>query len=94
MVGRGPVSRGIAVLGRAWWCSVLRGEVFEMRDAVVIEAKFGSLRLCVPGAWSDAQALEFAEDSEPCGASQGWRIRGERVGCKDGDGFVHLVVSL
>jgi hypothetical protein len=65
-----------------------------VRDPVVIAATFGSLHLCVPGAWSDVQALEFAEDEQPCGASAGWKIRGERVGCKDGDSMVHLVVSL
>ena len=65
-----------------------------MRDPVVLDSRFGWLRLCVPGGWTDLQALEFAEDSEPCGASAGWRIRGERVGCADGDGFVHLVVAL
>ena len=65
-----------------------------MRDPVVITATFGSLHLCVPGAWSDAQALEFAEDEQPCGASQGWRIRSERVGCKDDDDMVHLIVGL
>jgi len=65
-----------------------------MRDAVILEVRFGSLRLCVPGGWTDIQALEFAEDEQPCGASSGWRIRGERVDCRDGDGMVHLVISI
>ena len=65
-----------------------------MRDPVVLESKFGSLRLCVPGAWSDLQILEFAEDSEACGALSGWKIRGERVSCAEGEGFQHLVVAL
>jgi len=65
-----------------------------VRDPVVMSATFGSLRLCVPSGWTDLQALEFAEDSEPCGALSGWRICGERVGCAEGDSFVHMVVGL
>ena len=65
-----------------------------MNDPVVMQANFGSLRLCVPSDWSDVQVLEFAEDEEPCGARSGWKVRGERVRCADGNGMVHLVVGI
>jgi len=65
-----------------------------MRGPVVMTSRFASLHLCVPGGWTDIQVLEFAEDEQPCGASQGWRIRGERLSCAEGDSFVHLVVGL
>lgn len=64
------------------------------RDPVVLEARFASLRLCVPGGWTDLQVLEFAEDEHACGALSGWRIRGERVACLDGDGMAHVVVGI
>lgn len=65
-----------------------------VRDAVVTIVKPYSLQVCVPSHWSDLQALEFAEDEEPCGTRSGWKVRGERIACLDGGGMVHLVVGV
>lgn len=64
------------------------------RDPIVLEVSLGSLRLCVPGDWTDLQVLEFAEDEEPCGAKCGWKICGERLACRDGDGMAHVIVGI
>ena len=65
-----------------------------MRDPIVIDSRFGSVRICVPASWTDLQALEFVEDSVPCGARSGWKVRGERKTCADDQDMIHLVVGL
>lgn len=61
------------------------------------------MQVCVPADWTDAQVIEFAEQTNPCGTRNGWFIRREgsplldgdpeRVACKGRPGFVHLMLD-
>ena len=62
-----------------------------------------SCQVCVPDDWTDAQAIEFAEEKYPCGTEHGWAIRrqgdkalagcDERVKCVGIDGHVHIMLD-
>lgn len=51
------------------------------------------MQVCVPEDWKDSQVVDFAEQENPCGTTNGWFIRrqgskflggsDERVPCED-----------
>ena len=46
-------------------------------SACVLRRGALTVQVCVPGSWSDKQAMELAERSYPCGTEHGWSIRKE-----------------
>ena len=61
------------------------------------------MQICIPEAWDDAQALTFAEQTYPCGTTNGWTIRrqgdpalggdDERVPCEGRPACMHLILD-
>lgn len=70
---------------------------------VVTYAGTLSMQVCVPSTYTDAQVLEFANLSNPCGTVCGWVIRtqghellagaDERVKCTERDNYVHIILD-
>lgn len=60
-----------------------------------------SCQVCVPRDWTDKQASDFVNGSNPAGTSNGWLMRrngdealagaDERVRCEGRAGFVHIM---
>ena len=69
----------------------------------VTQANCLDMQVCVPGDWTDDQAVEFANRENECGTQHGWAIRKEgdrllsgapeRVPCAERDGFVHIMLD-
>lgn len=61
------------------------------------------MQVCVPADWTDAQALEFAEQQYPCGTQHGWQIRRqgdphlrgapERAPCHSKPDHIHITLD-
>jgi hypothetical protein len=72
-------------------------------EPMVTRMKALDCQVCVPSDWTDEQVIDFAERRYPCGTTTGWHIRkdgdkflagdGERVGCAERQGFVHIVLD-
>lgn len=62
-----------------------------------------AMQVCVPFTYTDAQVLEFANLSNPCGTVRGWVIRTqghellrgaeERERCNDREDYVHIMLD-
>lgn len=62
-----------------------------------------AMQVCVPKTFTDQEVLDFAEETSPCGTTQGWAIRKgcdvasngypERNPCDKRDGCVHIVLD-
>lgn len=59
-------------------------------------------QVCVPKDWTDAQALEFAEKTFPCGTRNGWFIRVDeellagmpyRMQCSEHESHIHIMLD-
>ncbi len=54
-------------------------------------------QVCVPKEWTDEQIVKFANEENPAGTENGWKIRqlGEttRVTCLDDEKFIHAVLE-
>ena len=71
--------------------------------AEVIRHGVLDMQVCVPSEWTDDQVLEFAEQENTCGTSNGWFIRrqgnelldgaDERVPCEDRANHVHIMLD-
>jgi hypothetical protein len=46
-----------------------------MSQATVTRQGVSDMQVCVPGDWTDAQVIAFAEREYPCGTQNGWQIR-------------------
>lgn len=72
-------------------------------SAQVIRMSLLDMQVCVPKAWTDQQALAYADKAYPCGTSEGWRIRrqghrrlkgmDERVKCDECADHVHIMMD-
>lgn len=61
------------------------------------------MQVCVPNSWTDEEVVAFAERKNPCGTTNGWKIRkqgdpalrgaNERVACSDFAGYVHIMLD-
>jgi hypothetical protein len=77
--------------------------VIEIKDLPEV-TKTGPLdmQVCVPEWWADEQIICFAEDTNPCGTTNGWNITKEgskylgksheRVPCAKRNKFVHIML--
>ncbi len=71
--------------------------------AEVIRRTLFALQVCVPTDWTDEQVIEFAENDNPCGTTNGWSIRrqdseqlsgdDERVSCEEHTDHIHIIVE-
>lgn len=61
------------------------------------------MQVCVPADWADTQVLDFANQENPTGLTNGWTVRrqgdkllcgdAERTPCSEKTGHVHLVLD-
>jgi hypothetical protein len=51
--------------------------IIPSTTAIVTRRGALDMQVCVPGDWSDAQVIAFAERANPCGTTNGWSIRRE-----------------
>lgn len=71
--------------------------------AEVTKVGLFEMQVCVPNSWGDKQVIEFAEQKNPCGTSNGWYIRKsgnsalsgapERVTCLKNTENVHIMLE-
>lgn len=66
----------------------------------VTQLTFLNLQVCVPGDYTDQMVEAFANAAEPCGTTNGWRVRKgdtkdwpERNPCASRTGCVHIVLD-
>lgn len=74
-----------------------------MSEAQVTRAGLLGMQVCIPAAWTDEQAKEFADAENFCGTANGWQVRKEgsallngdpeRCPCAERAGFVHLMLD-
>ena len=75
----------------------------EIVMAIVIRKGVFDIQVCVPEIWTDEQVIDFAEENNPCGTTNGWSIRkqgdkalagdNERVTCEIDEDHVHIMLD-
>ena len=79
------------------------GPSFENVPAIVSRYGFLDMQVCVRKDRSDEEVEDFANEANPCGTSNGWKIRKEgdpalagapeRVQCADNPDRVHIMLD-
>lgn len=68
-----------------------------MTTPMITRMSLLSTQVCVPAHWSDEQIIEFCEQKNPSGTTNGWFIHhkgeeDERVQCEEHVEHIHVVL--
>lgn len=74
------------------------------KNPAVTQRGFIDLQVCVPAAYTDRMVEEFANEAEPPGTKNGWKVKDAgdptlagdlpRVPCEHREQFVHVALSV